>query len=127
MMQTGRQFCRRREFSARGFLSSVISKDAGLICLRLSSFRRPWDAAVEICPTARPADSSGKAHDPFALMADPSKPDFKVPDLLPPENLGEVRIARRRKLRDLVDATVKDFESTENAAMMAETSKPRID
>jgi hypothetical protein len=51
-------------------------------------------------------------------MADPSKPDFKVPDLLPPENLGEVRIARRRKLRDLVDATVKDFESTENAAMM---------
>ena len=69
-------------------------------------------------PNGQAGGFLGKAHDPFALMADPSKPDFKVPDLLPPANLGEVRMARRRKLRDLVDATVSDFESTENATMM---------
>src|SRR6202795_62949 len=34
----------------------------------------------------------GKAHDPFVLMADPSKPDFKVPDLLPPAKIGDARL-----------------------------------
>ncbi|MFM7868746.1 MAG: DUF1501 domain-containing protein, partial [Planctomycetaceae bacterium] len=58
------------------------------------------------------------ANDPFALMADPSKPDFKVPDLLPPATLPEVRLDRRRRLRDLVDSVVQDFEATENAGMM---------
>ena len=35
-------------------------------------------------PHGQDAGFLGKAHDPFALMADPSKPNFKVPDLLPP-------------------------------------------
>jgi hypothetical protein len=60
----------------------------------------------------------GKAYDPFILNADPSKPDFKVRDLLPPSHIGESRIARRRKLRDVVDDTVKRFESSENAEIM---------
>ena len=37
----------------------------------------------------------GKAYDPFALMADPSKADFKVPDLLPAPEIGEARLDRR--------------------------------
>ena len=40
----------------------------------------------------------GKAYDPFVLMTDPSKPNFKVPDLLPPPQIGEARLERRRKL-----------------------------
>src|SRR5471032_1622273 len=47
----------------------------------------------------------GKAHDPFELMADPSKSDFKVPDLLPPANIGDARLDRRRQLRSIVDET----------------------
>jgi hypothetical protein len=35
--------------------------------------------------------------DPFVLMADPSQPDFKVPDLLPPREIGEARLERRRR------------------------------
>ncbi len=60
----------------------------------------------------------GKSYDPFALMADPSKKDFKVPDLLPPAEIGEVRLERRRELRKVVDDAVKNFESSQNASLM---------
>src|SRR5215210_5818974 len=65
-------------------------------------------------PHGQDAGFLGKANDPFALMADPSKPDFSVPDLLPPKQIGEVRLARRQKLRTLVDSTVKNFEASDN-------------
>jgi len=60
----------------------------------------------------------GKAYDPFALMADPSQKDFKVPDLLPPKEIGEARLARRRELREVVDSTVRNFEASPSAALM---------
>ena len=69
-------------------------------------------------PNGQSGGFLGKAHDPFALMADPSKPDFEVPDLLPPETIGSVRLDRRRKLRQLVDSVSDDFVATENAALL---------
>ena len=51
-------------------------------------------------PNGQAAGFLGKAHDPFVLNADPSKPDFRVPDLLPPKEIGEVRLDRRRKIRE---------------------------
>ena len=69
-------------------------------------------------PHGQDAGFLGKKHDPFVLNADPSKKDFKVPDLLPPQEIGEARIDRRRKLRDVVDNTVKSFEATEAATLM---------
>ncbi len=69
-------------------------------------------------PNGQAGGFLGKAHDPFALMADPSKPKFKVPDLLPPPDLGQARLDRRRRMRDIVDQTVKNFEATENAKLL---------
>jgi uncharacterized protein (DUF1501 family) len=69
-------------------------------------------------PHGQDAGFLGKAHDPFALMADPSKPDFRVPDLLPPKQIGEARLDRRRKLREIVDETVKNFEATADAQLL---------
>ena len=69
-------------------------------------------------PHGQDAGFLGKAYDPFELNADPSKKDFKVPDLLPPKEIGEARLERRRKLRDVVDGTVKQFESSEGAELM---------
>src|SRR5438874_7634454 len=69
-------------------------------------------------PHGQDAGFLGKAYDPFILNSDPSKPDFKVPDLLPPKEIGEARLERRRKLRDVVDGTVKDFEASESAQLM---------
>src|SRR5436190_21774111 len=69
-------------------------------------------------PHGQDAGFLGKAFDPFALMADPSKPNFKVPDLLPPPEIGEVRLERRRKLRAIVDETVANFEASDNARLL---------
>ena len=38
---------------------------------------------------------SGKTFDPFALNADPSSPNFKVPDLSPPDYITTIRADRR--------------------------------
>jgi hypothetical protein len=69
-------------------------------------------------PHGQDAGFLGKAFDPFVLMADPSQPNFKVPDLLPPEQIGEARLERRRKLRSIVDQTVSNFEASDNAKLL---------
>jgi hypothetical protein len=71
-------------------------------------------------PNGQAGGFLGKAHDPFALMADPSKPNFRVPDLLPPDQIGAVRAERRQTMRQLVDQTVKAFEASEDARLMDE-------
>jgi hypothetical protein len=71
-------------------------------------------------PNGQAGGFLGKSHDPFSLMADPSQPNFKVPDLLPPAEIDAARLDRRRKLRDIVEASVKDFEASENAKLMDE-------
>lgn len=69
-------------------------------------------------PNGQAGGFLGKAYDPFALNADPSQPNFQVPDLLPPPQIGEVRLERRRKLRSIVDSTLDAFEKSENAALL---------
>src|SRR5437899_2814185 len=69
-------------------------------------------------PHGQDAGFLGKAYDPFVLNADPAKPDFKVPDLLPPAEIGEARLQRRRELRQIVDGVVKDFEASPSAQLM---------
>ena len=51
-------------------------------------------------PNGQAGGFLGKAHDPFALMADPSKKDFRVPDLLPPDQIAAHRLERRRRMRE---------------------------
>ena len=69
-------------------------------------------------PHGQDAGFLGKACDPFALMADPSKPNFKVPDLLPPQDMGEARLDRRRRLRSIVESQVDQFETSAAAKLM---------
>ncbi|MFN7770385.1 MAG: DUF1501 domain-containing protein [Planctomycetaceae bacterium] len=69
-------------------------------------------------PHGQEAGFLGKPHDPFVLNADPSAKDFRVPDLLPPAELPVVRIDRRRRLREVVDQSVKDFEASPQARLM---------
>ena len=69
-------------------------------------------------PNGQAGGFLGKAHDPFSLNADPSQPGFRVPDLLPPKEIGNVRLDRRKKIRELVDDAVATFEASENAALL---------
>ncbi len=71
-------------------------------------------------PHGQSAGFLGKAFDPFVLNSDPSRPDFKVPDLLPPNYISAVRTDHRRRLREMVDASVKGFEASQDAKLMDE-------
>ena len=71
-------------------------------------------------PHGQDAGFIGRAYEPFVLNADPSKPNFKVPDLLPPQNIGEARLERRRRLREVVDDKVSQFEASPSAKLMDE-------
>jgi hypothetical protein len=117
MMQTGRQFT-----------GGVNSPHAGAVTSYLRGRKTdlpPFVVLPELMgrgggnlPNGQAGGFLGKAHDPFALNADPSQPDFQVPDLLPPQEIGTVRLDRRRRIRDVVDQTVQVFEATENAALL---------
>ncbi|MGC2404019.1 MAG: DUF1501 domain-containing protein [Acidobacteriaceae bacterium] len=64
----------------------------------------------------------GKGYDPFVLNADPADPNFKVPDLLPPEYISAVRVDRRRSWRQMIDQSVSYFEeSNQDSKLMDAT------
>ena len=71
-------------------------------------------------PNGQAGGFLGKAHDPFALMADPSKPKFKVPDLLPPADIGTLRMERRKKMREIVESNLTQFEQSDDARLLNE-------
>jgi len=71
-------------------------------------------------PNGQAGGFLGKAHDPFALMADPSKPDFRVPDLLPPDQISMARLERRRSMRQIVEQAADEFEASEDARLLDE-------
>ena len=41
-----------------------------------------------------------------------------MPDLLPPQQIGTLRLDRRRRLRSIVDGTVKGFEQSQSARLL---------
>ncbi len=117
MLQTGRQFT-----------GGVNYPHAGAVVQYMRGRRSDLPAHVVLPETMgrgggnlpnRPAGGFlGKASDPCALMADPSQPQFKVPDLMPPQSLGDVRIDRRRRMREAVESQMAALEATESAKML---------
>jgi hypothetical protein len=69
-------------------------------------------------PHGQNAGYLGKTFDPFVLNADPSDPNFKVPDMLPPEYLSALRVDRRKNWREMVDKTVSKFETSQDARLL---------
>jgi len=117
MMQTGRRFT--------GGINSPHAGSAASFLLGRRTDLPPFVVLPQLMgrgggnlPNGQAGGFLGKAHDPFALMADPSKPDFKVPDLLPPDAVAGVRLDRRRRMRDVVEAVTKDFEASEDARLL---------
>ncbi len=71
-------------------------------------------------PNGQAGGFLGKSYDPFALMADPSKSDFEVPDLLPPKQIGTVRLDRRKRMRQIVEGQLQQFEASDDARLLDE-------
>ncbi len=57
----------------------------------------------------------GPASAPFTIEADPSAPDFSVPDVLPPLAIDPTRLDARRELLASVDRFQKNAEANANA------------
>ena len=72
-------------------------------------------------PHGQNAGFLGKLYDPFVLNADPSEPNFTVPDLLPPDYISSVRVDRRRSLREMVDSSVKNMDASQDARLLNTT------
>src|SRR5437016_13787764 len=66
-------------------------------------------------PHGQTAGLLGKTYDPFVLNADPSAPDFHVPDLLPPSYIASPRVDRRRHWREPAAGAVSSFAPSQVA------------
>ena len=117
VMQTGRLFQAGFEYPHVGSILGYLKGPKGDVPPHVL-LPRPIGNTGGNMPHGQTAGFLGKSHDPFALMADPSAPDFKVPDLRPPDNLTPIRADRRRSLRPIVDGTVKAFETSPQARLM---------
>ena len=117
MMQTGRRFT-----------GGIQTPHAGSVVSHLLGRRTdlpPFVVLPELMgrgggnlPNGQAGGFLGKAQDPFALMADPSRPNFRVPDLLPPDQISVARLDRRRKMREIVEGAAKQFEASEDARLL---------
>ena len=113
MMQTGRLFTGGIEHPHAGCVLGYLRGGRGELPAHVL-LPRPMGRTGGNLPHGQNAGYLGKPHDPFVLNADPSVPNFKVPDLLPPDYLSAVRSERRQKLRDAIDGEMDKFEN--NAA-----------
>jgi hypothetical protein len=117
MMQTGRLFSGGMETPHIGCVYGFLKGRIGDLPPHVVLPEKMGPTGGNL-PHGQEAGFLGKQHDPFVLNADPSAKDFQVPDLVPPADLPIVRTERRRKLREIVDARIRQYESSPQAAMM---------
>ncbi len=120
MMQTGRLFQAGLEYPHIGSVLSKLRGPKGDTPPHVL-LPRPIGNTGGNLPHGQTAGFLGKSYDPFVLNADPSAADFKVPDLQPPEYIASLRVDRRHTWRDLVDQSVKHFESSQDARLLDAT------
>lgn len=119
MMQTGRLFQNGMEHPHAGCVLGFLKGGRNSLPPHVL-MPRPIGNTGGNMPHGQSAGFLGKSHDPFILNADPSAADFKVPDLLPPEYISALRIDRRRKLREMVDESVKQLENNPDSRLLDE-------
>src|ERR1700687_5388803 len=119
MMQTGRLFQGGIEHPHIGCVLSKLRGPKGDVPAHVL-LPRPIGNTGGNMPHGQSAGYLGKQYDPFVLNADPSDPNFKVPDLLPPDYISAVRAGRRQKLRDALDGSLAAFEKNGQARQLDE-------
>ncbi len=120
MMQTGRLFQGGVEYPHVGCVLSKLRGPKGDVPAHVL-LPRPIGNTGGNMPHGQTAGFLGKTYDPFVLNADPSDPNFKVPDMLPPDYLSALRVDRRKNWREMVDQTVSKFETSADARLLDST------
>ncbi len=120
LMQTGRLFQGGIEYPHIGCVLSKLKGPKGDVPAHVL-MPHPIGNTGGNMPHGQTAGFLGKTFDPFVLNADPSDPNFKVPDMLPPDYIASVRVDRRRDWRQQIDKAVSYFESSQDAKLMDST------
>ena len=120
MMQTGRLFQGGIEQPHIGCVLTKLRGPKGDVPAHVL-LPRPIGNTGGNMPHGQTAGYLGKTYDPFVLNADPSDPNFKVPDMLPPDYLSALRVDRRKNWREMVDQTVSKFETSADARLLDST------
>src|SRR5450631_1648298 len=120
MMQTGRLFQGGIEHPHMGCVLTKLKGPRGDVPSHVL-LPRPIGNTGGNMPHGQTAGYLGKGFDPFVLNADPSDPNFKVPDMLPPDYLTALRVDRRRNWREMVDKSVSAFETSQDARLLDST------
>jgi hypothetical protein len=120
MMQTGRLFQGGLKHPHMGCVLSKLRGPKGDVPAHVL-LPRPIGNTGGNMPHGQDAGYLGKQFDPFVLNADPSQPNFEVPDMLPPDYMSAVRVGRRRNWRELIDESVQQFESVPDAKLLDTT------
>ncbi|MCS7025392.1 MAG: DUF1501 domain-containing protein [Bryobacteraceae bacterium] len=120
MMQTGRLFQGGVEHPHVGCVLSKLKGPKGDVPPHVL-LPKPIGNTGGNMPHGQNAGFLGKTYDPFVLNADPSDPNFRVPDMLPPDYLSALRVDRRRNWREMVDRMVSKFETSQDARLFDST------
>jgi hypothetical protein len=120
MMQTGRLFQGGIEYPNMGSVLAKLKGPNGDVPPHVL-MPRPIGNTGGNMPHGQNAGFLGKSFDPFILNADPSDPNFKVPDMLPPDYLSALRVDRRRDWREMIDKSVSMFETSQDARLLDTT------
>jgi hypothetical protein len=120
MMQTGRLFQGGVEYPHMGCVLSKMKGPKGDVPAHVL-MPHPIGNTGGNMPHGQSAGFLGKSFDPFVLNADPSDPNFRVPDMLPPDYLSALRVDRRRNWRDAIDKEVSMFETSQDARLLDST------
>ncbi len=111
LMQSGRLFTGGLEHPHIGSVLGYLKGGRGELPAHVL-LPRPIGRTGGNLPHGHTAGYLGKPHDPFILNADPSVPNFKVPDLLPPDDITVQRAERRQRLRQAVESGLDQFEKS---------------
>lgn len=120
MMQTGRLFQGGVEHPHIGCVMQKLAGARGDVPAHVL-LPRPIGNTGGNMPHGQTAGFLGKTYDPFVLNADPSDPNFRVPDMLPPDYLASYRVDRRRNWREVIDKSVSKFETSQDARLLDST------
>ena len=120
MMQTGRLFQGGVEHPHMGCVLGKLRGPKGDVPPHVLLPRTIGNTGGNM-PHGQNAGFLGKMYDPFVLNSDPSDPNFRVPDMLPPDYLPPLRVDRRRNWRELVDKSVSKFETSQDARLLDAT------
>jgi hypothetical protein len=120
MMQTGRLFQGGIEYPHIGCVLAKVKGPKGDVPPHVL-MPHPIGNTGGNMPHGQSAGFLGKTFDPFVLNADPSDPNFKVPDMLPPDYMSALRVDRRRNWREMIDHAVSKFETSQDSRLLDAT------